>query len=104
MKRFAPKYYYASIDPLVDDEKDVGVVDGTTFAAKVILFNDEWHTFDEVIEQIIKATNCSRARAEELTNEVHFKGKAVVFDGDLPECLKVSGILEEIALHTQIEY
>ncbi len=91
-------------DPLVEEEIEEGIIDDTTYAAKVILFNDEWHTFDEVIEQIIKATKCSRERAEELTFEVHHKGKAVVYDGDIPECLKVSAVLEEIALHTQIEY
>ena len=91
-------------DPLVEEEIEEGIIDDTTYAAKVILFNDEWHTFDEVIEQIIKATNCSRERAEELTFEVHEKGKAVVYDGDMSECLKVSAVLEEIALHTQIEY
>lgn len=70
---------------------------------RVILFNDEEHTFDEVINQIIKATACSRARAEELTNEVHFKGKANVYEGSFTECLRVSGILQEIALITEIE-
>lgn len=104
MEDFYKIYSMATLDPLVEDETDIGVLDGTTLIAKVILFNDEWHTFDEVIAQIIKATNCSRGRAEELTNEVHFKGKAIVFEGDMPECLKVSSILEEIALHTQIEY
>ena len=28
-------------------------------ASRVILYNDEWHTFEEVIVQLIKATNCS---------------------------------------------
>lgn len=73
-------------------------------ACKVILFNDEWHTFDEVINQILKATKCSEKKAEELTWEVHTKGKSCVYDGDMDECLKVSSILEEINLHTQIEY
>jgi ATP-dependent Clp protease adaptor protein ClpS len=77
---------------------------GTDLSSKVILFNDEWHTFDEVINQIIKATGCSDDNAEKLTLEVHTKGKACVYNGELSECLKVSGILEEIALHTQIEY
>lgn len=72
--------------------------------AKVILFNDEWHTFDEVITQLIKATQCSQEQAENLAWEVHNNGKAVVFEGELTECLRVSSILEEIALHTQIEY
>ena len=86
------------------DLPEIGTTDDVTNASKVILFNDEWHTFDEVIEQIIKATKCSRDTAEAMTWEVHSKGKAVVYDGEMKQCLKVSGVLEEIALHTQIEY
>jgi ATP-dependent Clp protease adaptor protein ClpS len=71
--------------------------------AKVILFNDEIHTFDEVISQILKATKCSREKAEALTWEVHNTGKAMVYAGEMMECVQVSGILEEIQLMTQIE-
>jgi ATP-dependent Clp protease adaptor protein ClpS len=71
--------------------------------AKVILFNDNMHTFDEVIGQLIKAISCSRSRAEAYAWEVHNTGKAGVFEGPMDECLRVSQILEEIALHTQIE-
>jgi len=71
--------------------------------AKVILFNDEIHTFEEVIGQLIKALRCDTATAEGLTWEVHSKGKANVFEGPMNECVKVSSVLEEIALHTQIE-
>lgn len=74
----------------------------TGLESKVLLFNDDWHTFDEVIEQIIKAINCSYEKARSITFEAHIKGKAVVFTGDLKDCLRVSSILEEIALHTQI--
>lgn len=83
---------------ILDEEKT-----GVSLGSRVILFNDDWHTFEEVIEQIIKAIKCSLSEAQEKTFEVHVKGKAVVFIGDLSECLKVSGILEEILLHTQIE-
>lgn len=72
-------------------------------SCRVILFNDEWHTFEEVIEQIILATHCSYEHAEQCTLEVHHLGKATVFEGQLDECLRVSGVLEEIALHTQLE-
>jgi ATP-dependent Clp protease adapter protein ClpS len=71
--------------------------------AKVILFNDELHTFDEVIGQIIKAIRCAREKAETLTWEVHHTGKAVVYTGEIARCVEVSGILEEIQLMTQIE-
>jgi ATP-dependent Clp protease adapter protein ClpS len=71
--------------------------------AKVILFNDEVHTFDEVISQIIKATGCDLVKAEALTWEVHNTGKAIVYEGEMPKCIQVSGVLEEIELMTQIE-
>jgi ATP-dependent Clp protease adaptor protein ClpS len=91
--------------PLERPEYLSEVDDGTDTAepAKVILFNDEVHTFDDVITQLIRAINCSRDRAEAFAWEVHTRGKACVFTGDMPECLRVSQILEEIALHTQIE-
>ncbi len=69
---------------------------------RVILYNDDWHTFDEVIEQLMKATGCNFEKARSLSFEVHVKGKAVVFSGELSKCLKVSSVLEEIALHTQV--
>jgi len=82
----------------LEDESDVNL------PAKVILFNDEWHTFDEVENQIIKATKCSKTKAQNLTWDVHNNGKAMVYEGDMPDCLNVSSILEEISLSTQIEY
>lgn len=69
---------------------------------KVILYNDDWHTFDEVIEQIIKATGYSYARAEAITWEVHTRGKAKVYEGPIEDCIRVSAILEEIHLKTEI--
>jgi len=75
---------------------------GTELESRVILYNDEWHTFDEVIVQLIKATNCSFEEARDRTFEVHFKGKSIVFTGEFSACLNVSSILEEIALHTQV--
>ncbi len=82
-----------------DQEQDVL----THEPAKVILFNDEIHTFDEVITQLIKAVKCAHAKAEALAWEVHNNGRAVVFSGEMPRCVEVSGILEEIQLMTQIE-
>jgi ATP-dependent Clp protease adaptor protein ClpS len=95
---------YGDIKHGTQETPDFTVLNEVTIPAKVILFNDDWHTFDEVIAQLIKAINCTSEKAEALAWEVHNLGKAVVFEGELPQCLRVSGILEEIALHTQIEY
>jgi ATP-dependent Clp protease adaptor protein ClpS len=87
--------------PAIEQEKDSEIL--IAEPAKVILYNDDVHTFEEVIGQIIKAIRCDTSKAEALTWEVHNNGKAVVFEGPMDECMEVSGILEEIALHTQIE-
>ncbi len=75
----------------------------TQHPAKAILFNDEVHTFDEVINQITKATGCDLPTAERMTLEVHHTGKSCVFTGELVKCLQVTSILEEIELMTQVE-
>ena len=82
----------------VDIAEDISI----RLESKVVLFNDDWHTFDEVINQLIKAVNCTYEQARSHAFEVHVKGKSIVFTGLMKECLRVTSILEEIALTTQI--
>lgn len=90
-------------DVLTAPDTDVLEDIGTELEAKCILYNDDWHTFEEVTEQIMKATGCSYDKAEAHTHEVHFKGMSIVFTGDFMRCLRVSDVLEEIKLRTQVE-
>ena len=87
---------YQQEEVISETDSDVGLV------SRVVLFNDDWHTFEEVIAQLIIATKCSFEKARGFAFEVHVKGKAIVFSGSMSECLRVSSILEEIALYTQI--
>ncbi len=70
---------------------------------RVILYNDEIHTFDEVIFQLIKATGCTVAEAEAMVWKAHVEGKAAVFEGTFEECFRVQGVLGEIGLVTDLE-
>lgn len=88
---------------ITNPEIEIATTDDVKLAAKVILFNDDWHTFDEVIYQIIKATGYNYEKAEAITYEVHNKGKAIVYSGSLAECIRVSSVLEEIQLRTEIQ-
>ncbi len=72
------------------------------FPWQVIIFNDEVHTFDEVIFQIQKATGASLQAAFEITMEIHTQGKAICFEGSLTECERVANILREISLSVEI--
>ncbi|MDB5034070.1 MAG: ATP-dependent Clp protease adaptor protein ClpS [Chlorobi bacterium] len=85
-------------ETLLAEETDV------LMAARVILYNDEIHTFDEVIFQLMKATGCSISEGEQIALEVDSTGLACVFEGEVADCLRVSGILEEIALHTEVRF
>jgi len=69
----------------------------------VVLFNDEIHSFEDVIIQLIKATGCAQSHAESMTWTVHSEGRARVFDGPFEECFKVLGVLKEIALVSEIQ-
>lgn len=78
-------------------------IDTTNEGFTLILFNDSHHDFDEVINQLIKATGYGYDKAESITLEVHNKGKAPVIMGKLEKCLSAQTVLEEIALRTSIE-
>lgn len=75
---------------------------GTDDPWHVILFNDEVHTFEEVIGQLMKATGCGRGEAEDLAWTVHNEGKANVYEGTFEECFDVQSVLKEIQLVTEI--
>ena len=84
------------IDILTEEDTTIGI------SSKVVLYNDDWHTFDEVITQLIKAVKCTFEEARNFAFEVHVKGKSIVYSGSMNQCLKVTSVLEEIALNTQI--
>lgn len=70
---------------------------------QVVLFNDDVHSFDEVILQIQKATGYPPQKAAELTLRVHENGKASIYFGVRDACEKVDGILSAIKLLTRVE-
>jgi ATP-dependent Clp protease adaptor protein ClpS len=69
---------------------------------RVVLFNCECHTFDEVERQLIKAVRCSLAAARAFSAEVHNKGSSVVYEGVRERCEAVAAVLEEIQLRVKV--
>ena len=96
-------HFYSSLESTPDTDSEEAVEEQVYSPWRVILYDDNVHTFDEVIAQILKATECSLAKAEELTWRVHNEGKAVVFEGEFEECLRVDSILKEIQLISEIK-
>jgi ATP-dependent Clp protease adapter protein ClpS len=69
----------------------------------VILFNDDYHSFDEVIAQVQKATGCNQAEAFQITYTAHHTGQAVAYVGERPACEQVASILRAIDLRAEIQ-
>ncbi len=82
---------------------DEDTTDHTTEPWKVILYNDDIHSFDEVILQLMKALGCGSKKAEDIAFEAHTRGKAIALSGAFEECFRVAGVLREIQLIVEIE-
>lgn len=100
---FAAETGEPGVKEITETETDEEVEDSVDTPWRVILYDDDIHTFDEVIEQIMKATGCSLSKAEDLTWKVHNEGKAQVYEGEFEECLKIDAVLKEIQLVTEIK-
>lgn len=73
-------------------------------SCRVILYNDEVHTFPEVWDQLMKAIpNCSESHAKELSSIAHFGG-TVIFEGSLEESIQVQTALCDARMNVDIDY
>ena len=70
---------------------------------RVILFDDDVHTFEDVILQLMKAVGCTPEQGYQHALTVHTEGKDCVYQGDFFDCFRVQGVLREIQLVTEIE-
>jgi ATP-dependent Clp protease adaptor protein ClpS len=65
-----------SLDEQIDLLEDVDIK--TTTSSILIVFNDDFNTFDWVIQCFMEVCNHTFEQAEQLSLIVHFKGKATV--------------------------
>jgi ATP-dependent Clp protease adapter protein ClpS len=74
----------------------------STLSRKLVLFNSN-HLWDDVVNQLMKATGFDILHCEQIAIIAHTKGKAVVKSGDYDELARIDGVLKEINLVTKIE-
>lgn len=78
------------------------VVEKLVDERNLVVFNDDFNTFDHVIESLIKVCKHDTIQAEQCTTLIHYKGKCEVKRGDFetlePMCtgLLDRGITAEI--------
>jgi ATP-dependent Clp protease adaptor protein ClpS len=70
---------------------------------RVILYDDDWHSLDEVVFQVQKATGYDLDRVVPIVVEAHTTGRAVCYRGARDECHRVARVLREIRLQVEVD-
>ena len=69
---------------------------------QIVLFNDDIHSFDYVIDSLIDVCEHTIEQAEQCTYLVHFKGKCTVKTGELKELKPRCSKLLELGLSAEL--
>lgn len=69
----------------------------------VILYNDDYHSQDEVVSQLQLATGYDIIRCEQIMMEVHTQGRSVAHSGSEEECERSANILRQIRLQVETD-
>ena len=70
-------------NPQIDPQQEIGVATLTEKEHEIILYNDDFNTFDHVIQTLISVCDHTPVQAEQCTLIVHYKGKCSVKSGTL---------------------
>ncbi len=85
-------------------EKTTEIEESTiTDIAELIVYNDDYNTFDWVIKCFMEVCNHTFVQSEQLSLIVHFKGKAVVKTGTLEKLMPMKDALIDRGLSAVIE-
>jgi ATP-dependent Clp protease adaptor protein ClpS len=68
-------------DWLTEEETEVLEITEQTEQMDLVVFNDDYNTFDHVIATLIKVCKHSPEQAEQCTLLIHYKGKCAVKSG-----------------------
>ncbi len=85
--------------PVWDEELDNDVDDPYV----VILYNDDVHDLEEVVEQTQRATSYELERCIRIVLEAHTQGRAIAYTGSEADCDRVARILRQIRLQVETD-
>jgi hypothetical protein len=84
--------------PEIDDGQTRGYGD----AWLVTVFNNEYNTWDEVVDILLIATGCTIEEAEIETWEIDRLGKSVVHHGAEQDCRDAAEIIATIGIRVEV--
>ncbi len=88
----------------VQEEESVEVLDAVniTDIKDIVIFNDDYNTFQHVIDTLIKVCKHDQIQAEQCTWIIHFKGKCAVKKGSFSELKPMKEAICEVGIDAKI--
>ncbi len=83
-------------------QEDIDVLEQEVKQHEIVLFNDDVHTFEFVIDSLISVCEHTVEQAEQCTYLVHFKGKCTVKTGEYKELKPKCSKLLELGLSAEL--
>lgn len=87
----------------VEIEEEIDISELLTDTKKIVIYNDDVNTFDHVIECLIDICKHDAIQAEQLTVLIHYKGKAIVKEGEFEKLEPMCTALANKGLSAVIE-
>ncbi len=89
--------------PTIEIEEEVDISELLTDTKKLVIYNDDVNTFDFVIACLMAICKHDSLQAEQLTVFIHYKGRAIVKEGDLEKLEPMCTALADKGLSAVIE-
>ncbi|MBK7311352.1 MAG: ATP-dependent Clp protease adaptor ClpS [Sphingobacteriaceae bacterium] len=89
-------------DTEIQEQKDVLVVEQKQRA--LVVYNDDFNTFDFVIETLMKYCGHEPEQAVQCTYLIHYKGQCAVKNGSYKQLKPICEAILEKGLTAKIEY
>jgi ATP-dependent Clp protease adaptor protein ClpS len=84
------------------EETDLLVLDTVVDVYDLVVFNDDFNTFDHVINTLIKVCKHTQEQAEQCTLLIHYKGKCTVRTGSFDELRPMREAICEVGIDAKI--
>ena len=91
-----------NVDTLIEEEVDILEKEIIEETKEIVLYDDDFNTFDFVIESLIKVCKHSAIQAEQCTHIVHYNGKCGVKRGNMSKLKPMCSALLERGLTAEI--
>jgi ATP-dependent Clp protease adaptor protein ClpS len=87
----------------IETEEVIDLQELLTDSRKLVVYNDDVNTFDHVIDCLIDICKHDTLQAEQLTTLIHYKGRAIVKEGDEEKIKPMCTALTDKGLSAVIE-